>query len=69
MIPHKCPVCNGNGIVDAGFYTQTSGYWTSAGGTEMCRACNGTGIVWEKAGDSISEPLSIRYWALDGIGE
>jgi len=48
MIPHKCPVCDGNGIVDTGFYTQTSGYWTSTGGTEMCQACNGAGIVWEK---------------------
>lgn len=47
MIPHKCPVCNGNGIVDAGFYNQTSGMWASAGGIEPCRACNGQGIVWE----------------------
>jgi len=48
MTPHKCPICNGNGMVDAGFYNQTSGYWTSTEGTEACRACNGTGIVWEK---------------------
>ena len=51
MKPHKCPVCNGNGIVDAGFYNQTSGEWTSTGGTEPCRSCEGTGIVWETDND------------------
>jgi len=40
-----CPVCGGNGIVDLGFYTQTSGYWTSVGGTETCRSCGGQGYV------------------------
>ena len=40
-----CPVCGGNGIVDEGFYRQTSGQWTSAGGTEICRSCGGTGWV------------------------
>jgi len=45
-VPYRCPVCGGNGIVAAGFYTQTSGCWTSTGGFEMCRSCNGTGIVY-----------------------
>ena len=40
-----CPVCGGNGIVDEGFYRQTSGQWTSAGGTETCRSCDGKGWV------------------------
>lgn len=40
-----CPVCNGNGIVDQGFYNQTSGQWTSVGGTETCRSCGGQGYV------------------------
>jgi len=70
MTPHKCPICNGNGIIDAGFYNQTSGYWTSTEGIEACRACNGTGIVWEKIDYSISDPLDADpYWGLSGIGE
>ncbi len=49
MIPHACPVCNGQGTVSkppwiAGDVTE----WTS-GDTQFypCKACNGTGIVWE----------------------
>ena len=41
----RCPVCNGTGYVDAGFYTQTSGQWSSTGGTEQCRSCCGKGYV------------------------
>lgn len=41
----RCPVCDGNGIVDAGFYNQTSGQWVSAGGTEKCRSCDGNGYI------------------------
>ena len=43
-----CPVCGGNGLVPNGFYNQYSGDWiTSSVIPEMCRSCNGTGIVWE----------------------
>jgi len=46
--PHICPVCGGNGLVPNGFYMQTSGHWPTTSVTpEMCRSCNGTGIVWE----------------------
>jgi len=42
----RCPVCNGTGHVDNGFYTQTSGQWASSSSTpEMCRSCNGRGYV------------------------
>lgn len=45
--PHRCPVCNGNGLVPNGFYLQTSGYWSSTSTIpETCRSCNGTGIIW-----------------------
>ena len=48
MIPHKCPICNGNGLVPNGFYRQTSGSWSTSDATpEKCRTCQGTGIVWE----------------------
>ena len=46
-LPYCCPVCGGNGLVANGFYTQASGHWSSSDATpEMCRSCNGTGIVW-----------------------
>lgn len=41
-----CPVCKGNGIVDNGFYNQTSGNWTSSGNcTVQCRSCYGKGFI------------------------
>lgn len=44
--PYCCPVCKGVKVVDGGFYNRTSETWASSGGTEMCRSCNGSGIVW-----------------------
>jgi len=45
--PHRCPICNGNGLVPNGFYNQTSGYWsTTSLNAEKCRTCNGTGVIW-----------------------
>lgn len=42
----KCPVCGGNGLVPNGFYTQTTGQWTTSSTTpEKCRSCNGLGRV------------------------
>lgn len=38
-IPHKCPVCNGRGLVPA------SCYYTTAS-EETCNACNGAGVLW-----------------------
>ena len=47
LAPHRCPVCNGNGLVANGFYMQTSGYWSTTNITpETCCSCNGSGIVW-----------------------
>ena len=41
-----CPICKGNGIVDSGFYTQTSGYWISNGSSNtQCKSCYGKGYV------------------------
>lgn len=40
-----CPVCYGTGNVDAGFYIRTSPQWTSTGGTEPCKSCNGKGFL------------------------
>jgi len=50
MIPHKCPVCNGHGTVSKP--PQIAGDITTWSSTDNklypCKACNGTGIVWEK---------------------
>lgn len=44
--PHKCPVCNGSGLVPSRFYSQ-SPYWGSTTITSNnCRSCNGSGILW-----------------------
>ena len=47
--PFRCPICNGIGLVDEGFYTQNmDGIWTTSRcGKEPCKSCNGTGIVWQ----------------------
>jgi len=47
--PHTCPVCGGNGLVPCGFYSQTSGHWSTTSVTpETCKSCNGTGVVWNE---------------------
>lgn len=46
--PHRCPICNGSGIVSPGFYNSTSGFSTSNASSEPCRQCCGTGIIWSK---------------------
>ena len=51
-----CPVCTGNGIVDEGFYRQTSGTWLSCGGTEICRSCGGKGWL------EVNENYELRYF-------
>lgn len=45
METNVCPICTGSGIVDEGFYRRTSETWTSGGGTEKCRSCDGRGYV------------------------
>jgi len=45
MEAKRCPICGGTGQVDSGFYTQTSGQWTSTGGFEICRSCWGRGYI------------------------
>lgn len=46
MMPYKCPICNGSGIVPGGFYLSTGNFTVSDRTTEPCRACNGTGVLW-----------------------
>ena len=55
---NRCPVCDGKGIVPAGFYSYGNGSTSTA--DETCRSCKGTGyvvvpedIVTEKKGKGI----------------
>lgn len=50
MDPHKCPICEGHGIVSAGFFIRPPEVieYASTHTTEECRVCNGTGIIWSK---------------------
>ena len=43
-----CPVCNGNGLVSAGFYNSGGDYpygTTSTTTPEQCRSCQGRGYI------------------------
>ncbi len=48
---YKCPVCDGKGIVPAGFYLSATDIIT-VGSTapETCKSCNGAGILWDYTG-------------------
>jgi DnaJ-class molecular chaperone len=39
--PYKCPVCDGRGLVEGGFYP-----FDSAAGPVKCRTCDGKTILW-----------------------
>lgn len=43
----KCPVCDGRGIVQCGFYFVPVGqtFTSSNAAPETCRTCNGKGII------------------------
>lgn len=82
MTPHRCPVCNGTGLVPNGFYAvigvDTYSDISTAGIT--CRSCNGSGIVWPPVPDMFDithryregdNPTNIEvttYCPLQGIG-
>lgn len=38
-IPFKCPICNGEGMINPWMQTTSTAKIT-------CTGCNGTGIVW-----------------------
>ncbi len=44
--PHKCPVCEGRGTVDLGFYSGVNhGSTSTVPITEQCRSCKGAGYL------------------------
>ena len=48
--PYKCPVCDGRGVVPAGFYSCYPEYTCSDANNVPCRACKGKGIIWGRCG-------------------
>jgi len=59
----KCPVCNGNGIVSGGFYNHPSNCntWMSDCVTELCRTCQGKGIITDDAKDKDNPCYQCEY--------
>ena len=61
-VPHRCPVCNGTGLVSVppGIAGDVTHFTTSSTGPWPCRCCNGTGILWQivfiHQGESASGP-------------
>jgi len=50
MIPHKCPVCDGQGLVNRPPWVagDQKEWVASSVGPWLCKVCQGTGIVWGK---------------------
>lgn len=46
--PHRCPICDGKGKVQRGFYDHigVESYAVSDAMPECCRSCNGIGVLW-----------------------
>lgn len=42
--PHRCPICNGTGLVHANFYNGST-LWDGASNMS-CKSCAGSGIIW-----------------------
>jgi hypothetical protein len=64
-VPHRCPVCNGTGLVPNGFYRAIGvDSWSTADTTpETCRSCNETGIVYGEETDT--NGFRINYEAVE----
>ena len=60
--PKRCPVCGGTGRVQEGFYSSTTGSWSSnATGSEQCQSCSGAGYVPNlKATLRVAEALRVK---------
>lgn len=69
MIPYKCPICEGHGIVPPGFYQTTVGqsYSYSNASFETCRACHGQGIIWGHDEEITTNNQSNFQWEKNGM--
>lgn len=60
MKPHICPVCKGKRTVPGGFYRMNlQGEWSGASSEsdEICRTCQGTGMVWEPENETLMQTI------------
>ena len=51
MSVYRCPVCGGRGFVPCGFYSSQTNDGSSVThhtSSEVCRSCNGRGIVFDE---------------------
>ena len=50
MKPYRCPVCEGRGVVEEGFYNPPMSHeyrpTSTAPIAETCKSCSGQGILW-----------------------
>jgi hypothetical protein len=44
--PHTCPVCQGRGVLPAGFYHPSGAASLTSTAPERCRSCSGKGYLW-----------------------
>ena len=58
MSVHKCPVCEGRGLVPAGFYYQNSLPTAVNTCPETCRSCYGKGVIFEYGGNDYNNPYT-----------
>jgi hypothetical protein len=53
IIQQKCPICEGHGLVQGGFYNSIPGVMSiSSNCTEVCRNCSGSGVVYVEQGEN-----------------
>lgn len=64
MAVYKCPVCEGRGFVNAGFYTNSK-YDPF---TVNCRSCNGKGIVFDTIEYAPKDNIKSNTTNFDNIG-
>jgi hypothetical protein len=53
IIQQKCPICEGHGLVQGGFYNSIPCVMSiSSNCTEVCRNCSGSGVVYVEQGEN-----------------
>ena len=61
MTPHKCPVCDGTGLVSRppGIASDQMTWVDSGKAPYGCRPCQGSGIIWI---DTLTSWLKVTSW-------
>jgi hypothetical protein len=55
--PHKCPICHGRGTVPPGFYDQIDTGTSISTQRPTCKACGGSGLVWDYHSAPLPQPV------------